>query len=68
MKSYEPGVPTIESWIRDNLPEGAKIGTDGHTFPMQRAALWRECWAGEKELVPGANLVDAIWPSRPAVP
>ena len=70
MKSYEPGVPTIEAWIRDALPAGSQVGMDPSTFPLARAEQWRKCWQGRGlELRPlGANLVDQIWPSRPAVP
>lgn len=58
----------VADWISQELPEGARVAFDPwlHT-PCEIKSL-REGIGGHAELVPGDNLVDAVWTDRPAPP
>lgn len=70
MRAGSPGVPDIDTWLADELPEGAKVGVDPlvHTIKAARD-LQTRLEAKGKSLVPIAdNLVDKVWTGRPAWP
>lgn len=56
-------------WLRAALPQGGQVGFDPwlHT-PGQLEALRKALGDGGITLVPHANLIDRIWPDRPAPP
>lgn len=59
-----------ESPIADffaQLPQGSRVGFDSYCVSARQLRLWREGAPGV-EFVHGPNLVDACWPSRPALP
>lgn len=69
MKSGEPGVPTITAYLKSVLREGQCVAYDGRTVPAGFAAALRKALDGivthyEERL----DLVDPIWPDRPAFP
>ena len=69
MKSGEPGVPTIPAYLKSVMRRGQSIAYDGRTVPAGFAASLRNALAGtvtrwEERL----DLVDPIWPGRPAFP
>ena len=64
----EEGVPTVEEFIKDKLPEGGCIGFDGRVVN----GTWGEKLekiAEEKKgsLSVGEDLIDLIWEDRPAL-
>ena len=65
MRSHEPGVPTLEEWVRTHLPEGA-VGADPRLISIDFADGWAASGCLPLRLVTG-NLVDAVWKKRPPV-
>ncbi|PPB81233.1 Xaa-Pro aminopeptidase [Albidovulum inexpectatum] len=56
-------------WLREKLPQGGRIGFDPWLHTHREIADMRAALSGSGiELVPSANLVDAIWTDRPAPP
>ncbi|WKE66284.1 M24 family metallopeptidase [Gallaecimonas kandeliae] len=49
------------------LPQGARIGFDSFCVSARQLAAWQEA-APQVEFVHQANLVDALWEGRPALP
>jgi Xaa-Pro aminopeptidase len=60
---------SLEAWIEENLPEGARLGYDPwlHTDEGVRK-LEKAATAAGGALVATDNLVDAVWTDRPAPP
>ncbi|MCU0909117.1 MAG: aminopeptidase P family protein [Rhodobacteraceae bacterium] len=54
-------------WLKDRLPDGARVGFDPWLHTADEIARLREAAPG-LVLVPGANLIDRIWTDRPAPP
>lgn len=67
-KMGEPGVPKIEEYIKEILPEGGAIGFDGRTVSVSDGQRYEKL-AEEKhgKLLYGADLIDAIWEERPGI-
>ena len=68
MRMGQPGVPAIGAFLAQHLPEGGVLGFDGRTVSSSFAGTL------EKALEPkhirfagGEDLVDAVWPDRPAL-
>ena len=62
----EEGVPTVEEFVKDKLPQGGCIGFDGRTVN----GSWGEKFAAIAEekggsLFVGEDLIDLIWADRP---
>lgn len=56
-------------WLRESLPEGGRLGFDPWLHTRREVDDLRKALAGSGiDLVESANLVDAIWPGRPAPP
>lgn len=77
MKAGQPGVPKVEAWIADNLPEKAKLGIDPSVHSVEQATAFTTALEGAKrglslEPLSGANLVDRVWEAadggRPSLP
>ncbi|KAG0090014.1 hypothetical protein BGZ93_009551 [Podila epicladia] len=69
MKSGNPGVPTWQEYLVQNLPAGSHIGIDPLVFTATDARkLEKELAKIGSKLVPVPNLVDQIWESRPQRP
>jgi len=66
MEMGSEGVPTIEEFLRENLPEGGVLGLDGRVI---NTGIGRELLALVKEkngsLSIGKDLVGEIWKERP---
>lgn len=58
----------LSDWIKAELSEGAKVGFDPWLHTPGEIKSLREAIDGYAELVPADNMVDAIWPDRPAPP
>ena len=66
MKMREPGVPTIEEYLEEHLPENGVIGFDGRVVSMGEG-LGYETIARKKNggIVYEYDLVDQFWENRP---
>ncbi len=65
----EEGVPTIQEFLAENLPQGGCIGFDGRTVSGAEGRAYRKL-ADEKKgrLSVDEDLVGLIWPERPPLP
>ena len=64
----EEGVPSVEEFVKDKLPQGGCIGFDGRTVN----GAWGEKFAAIAEekggsLSVGEDLIDLIWTDRPGL-
>lgn len=68
MKMAEPGVPTIEEYLKTTLKEGGVLGFDGRVVAMG-AGLGYEKIVSDKNgrIVYDYDLIDAVWEERPAL-
>jgi Xaa-Pro aminopeptidase len=56
-------------WLRDALPHGGRVGFDPWLHTRKEIADIEAALTGSGVvLIPSANLVDAVWPDRPAPP
>lgn len=65
----EEGVPTVDAFIADKLPQGGKLGFDGRVIN----SLWGKRMAKMAEeknaaIACSEDLMDLIWQDRPALP
>ena len=68
MKMGEPGVPTLNAWLEENLPEGGVLGFDGRTVSMGEGQAYAEIADGKNgKVVYEFDLIDRIWEDRPAL-
>lgn len=67
-KMGEPGVPTIEEYVKDNLKAGMTFAFDGRcmmdNLAKEYEAITKACGAAMET---GKDLVDLIWTDRPAL-
>ncbi|MDY5985691.1 MAG: aminopeptidase P family N-terminal domain-containing protein, partial [Lachnoclostridium sp.] len=66
MKMREPGVPTVEEYLKDTLPENGTIGFDGRVVSMGEGKTYEHI-AAEKggSIVYAYDLIDTFWEDRP---
>ena len=68
MRMGQPGVPAIGAFLAEHLPQDGTLGFDGRTVS---SSLARTLSAALKEknvrFACGEDLVDAVWPDRPAL-
>ena len=66
MKSGEPGVPSLEEFLRQNLPSGGTIGYDGRVVPVSDGKVY-ESVAKEKggQISYTFDLAGDVWEDRP---
>lgn len=56
-------------WLKERLPGGGEVGFDSWLYtPEQIEALERDLGGSGIALRPAANLIDRVWPDRPAPP
>lgn len=66
MKMGEPGVPTLQEWVSENLQSGQVLGFDGRTMTSGTGKAYAEL--AEKKgasLCYDKDLAGDIWPDRP---
>ncbi|MGI5173726.1 aminopeptidase P family protein [Treponema sp. OMZ 840] len=63
-KMEEPGVPTLNAFLKSEFKAGAKIGMDGKVVSLQNYEAMQKELEG-MELVTGRDLVGDIWKDRP---
>lgn len=67
-KMGEPGVPTVEEFIADVLPEGGTLGFDGRVVAMGEGLALEEAAASKNASINySEDLIDKIWADRPAL-
>lgn len=65
-KSGEPGVPTIEEFLKKELPEHGLIGFDGRTVGVAKGQEYEKIAADKGGKVRyDLDLIDDIWEGRP---
>ncbi len=67
-KMGEPGVPTVEDYIADILPEGGTLGFDGCVVAMGEGQALEAAAAKKNGKIDySTDLIDRIWEDRPAL-
>ncbi|MCD8096521.1 MAG: aminopeptidase P family protein [Lachnospiraceae bacterium] len=65
----EPGVPTLEEYVESQLGQGKCLGFDGRVMAASKALeLDRMVRKHGASLMEREDLIDRIWPDRPAIP
>lgn len=68
MKMREPGYPTLEEYIEQNLPENGVIGFDGRVASMGEGLTYEELAAAKGgKVIYEYDLVDQVWEDRPCL-
>ena len=68
MKMGEEGVPTIEAFLLEKMPEGGKLGFDGRVITaFQGLGFAKKMEEKNASLSTGEDLVDLIWEDRPGL-
>ena len=68
MRQFEPSVPELVDWVHTNLT-GQCVGVDPRFVPAEVAQEWTAKWGTSVSLKEiKANLIDAIWTTRPEDP
>lgn len=68
MKMGEPGVPTVEDFIADVIPEGGVLGFDGRVVAMGLGKDLETRLAAKNATINySEDLIDHIWTGRPAL-
>lgn len=64
----EEGVPTVEEFIREKLPQGGKLGFDGRMVSAETGEEYKKA-AAENEALLSADedLIGRIWKDRPKI-
>lgn len=69
VKMRTPGHPEPDQWLKANLGKGAVVGTDEWCVSVnQYAAMKNSLVNAGIEFREAGDLLDAIWPDRPALP
>lgn len=69
MKMGEPGVPTLESFLEEHMPEKGVLGFDGRVINAQMGEHLEELLSEKKVMINSYEaLVDEIWEERPEIP
>ena len=68
MRMGQPGVPAIGAFLAQQLPEGGVLGFDGRTVSSSFAGTLKKALEAKHiRFAGGEDLVDAVWPDRPAL-
>ena len=68
MRMGQPNVPTIPAFLAEQLPEGGALGFDGRTVSSNFARTMEKALAAKHVRLTGEqDLVDGVWPDRPAL-
>ena len=66
-KMAMPGVPTLDEFLNEELPEGGVLGFDGRTVSAAQGKAWEKLAAEKNGSVrTDRDLVGEIWEDRPA--
>ncbi len=65
----EEGVPTIEEYLKNAMPQDSKLGFDGRVVGVKVGMEFQKVLSEKNiEIVYNEDLVDLIWNDRPAMP
>lgn len=65
-KMGEPGVPSVEEYLKETLGENCVIGFDGRTVGVDEGQVYADIAAEKKgSVIYDYDLVDEIWEERP---
>ena len=68
MKMNEPGVPTIEEFLKENMAEGQTLAFDGRVVSDTLGAGYEKIMADKGgRIVYDTDLADEVWKGRPAL-
>ncbi|MCL2363116.1 MAG: aminopeptidase P family protein [Defluviitaleaceae bacterium] len=68
-KMQEPGVPLYQTFLKDNLPQGATIAFDGRTMTAQSfSMLKKELTDKNINYLLDIDLIGELWSERPPLP
>lgn len=66
MKMGKPGVPTIDEYLKEAIPENGTLGFDGRVVAMENGRRYEEIVAEKNgKIVYAYDLVGEIWEDRP---
>ena len=66
MKMGEEGVPTVDAFIQENLPEKGCLGCDGRTISVAEGKEYEKLLDGKEAVLKcGVDLAGKIWTDRP---
>lgn len=69
MKMGEPGVPVLEDYVREALPEKGILGFDGRTISSREGEVYEDIAKSKSASIKyEVDLVDEVWSDRPSVP
>ncbi len=67
-KMNEPGVPDLETYISEHLPDGGVLGFDGRVVSVSEGLKLEDIVAAKGgTLKTGRDLIDEIWTDRPPI-
>lgn len=68
MKMGQPGVPDMNDYIKEALPEGGTLGFDGRVISLAAGKAYETMVAQKNaKIVYAYDLVDMVWEDRPAL-
>lgn len=66
MKMGEPGVPTLEEFLEENLPQGGTLGYDGRAVSMGNGKTYEHIALNKNGAISYAcDLAGEVWENRP---
>lgn len=69
MKMGAQGIPSLESWLKEQLTTDQAVGVNGLALSVAQAlSLEESLGQAELELIVQHELLDAFWKERPALP
>lgn len=68
-KMGEPGVPTVEEWLKETLPSGSRLAVDGRTVSVRTMDTLSKATEGKSiTFLTNKDPVGAVWQDRPEIP
>lgn len=68
MRQAEPGVPKVQEWLKEQLPEGAVMGLDGMTSATSSVEEMEKLFGEKKIQIKAVDLIPRVWEDRPPMP
>ena len=67
MRMAQAGVPTVEEYLKEQMPAGGVLGFDGRMTSVRLVEGWQKALAEKNvRLAPSQDLVGELWTERPA--
>ncbi len=68
MKMGQPGVPTVQQYLEEHMPEGGVLGFDGRVINSKTGEALKERLSHKHAVIcPDYDLIGEIWEDRPAL-